>query len=77
MLTTIVLITMVALAFMAVREKDLLYAAIYLAGVSVMVSIIFLTLSAPDIALTEVAVGAGLSTFVMVAAIKKTQRMEK
>ncbi|NOX71554.1 MAG: DUF4040 domain-containing protein [Candidatus Micrarchaeota archaeon] len=77
MLTLILLISMVVFSVLAVRTKDLLYASIYLGVVSVFVSVLFVILSAPDIALTEIAVGAGLSTFIFIAAVKKTERMEK
>ncbi len=77
MLTLVALISMIILAVMSVQAKDLLYSVIYLAGVSIMVSVLFIILSAPDIALTEAAVGAGLSTFFFIAAVKKTERKEK
>lgn len=77
MLTTVVLSSAIIFSILAVREGDLLKSVIYLAIVSLMVSVLFVMLSAPDIALTEAAVGAGLSTFIFIAAIKKTERMEK
>ena len=77
MLTVLAVLSMAVFAFLAVKSKDLLYASIYLAAVSVMASIIFVLLQAPDIALTEAAVGAGLSTFIFIAAVKKTERREK
>ncbi|MBN2101677.1 MAG: DUF4040 domain-containing protein [Candidatus Aenigmarchaeota archaeon] len=77
MLTLVILVSMVVLSVLAVNAKDLLYASIYLAGVSVMVSVLFIVLSAPDIAMTEAAVGAGLSTFFFIATVKKTERREK
>ena len=77
MLTLVTLFSMIVLSALAIRSKDLLYASIYLAGVSVMVSILFIILSAPDIALVEAAVGVGLSTFFFVAAVKKTKRNEE
>ena len=77
MLTTVAVISIAVFSLLAVRAKDLLYASIYLAAVSVMVSVVFVILQAPDIAMTEAAVGAGLSTFIFIAAVKKTERMEK
>ncbi len=77
MLTLVVLISMIVFSILAVGAKDLLFASIYLAVVSMMVSVLFFLLSAPDIALTEAAVGAGLSTFFFIATVKKTERMEK
>ena len=76
MFAIIVLTLMVIFSVMAVETKDLIYASIYLGAVSVFASIVFVILSAPDIALTEAAICAGLSTFIFISAVKKTKRME-
>lgn len=61
---------------MAVRSKDLLVSVVYLALVSMTLALLFLVLQAPDIAITEAAVNAGLTTLIYVIAIKKTRRNE-
>jgi len=40
-------------------------------------SLLFLFLRAPDVALTEAAIGAGLTTYIFILTIRKTERMEK
>ncbi len=66
----------VVTAFMALRSKDLLGAAIFMAGMSLLLSLEFYLLQAPDVAIAEAAVGAGLSTAIFVIAINKTKRWE-
>ncbi|MBN1896232.1 MAG: DUF4040 domain-containing protein [Candidatus Aenigmarchaeota archaeon] len=63
-------------AFMALRCKDLLNSVIYLAAMSLVLSVEFYMLHAPDVAIAEAAVGAGLSTAIYVIAINRTERME-
>jgi len=40
-------------------------------------SILYLILQAPDVAITEAAIGAGLTTGIFVYVLKKTERFEK
>jgi len=67
----------VVTAALAVKSRDLLKSAIFLAAMSLMLSLEFFLLQAPDVAITEAAVGAGLSTAIFVIAIMKTRRMEE
>jgi uncharacterized MnhB-related membrane protein len=60
-----------------VRTKDLVYAVILLGGADVTLALGFYLLAAPDIAITQAAVVAGLSTFIFLIAIGKTRRMEE
>jgi len=64
-------------AFFALRSKDLLVSVIILAIMSLLLSIEFYILQAPDVAIAEAAVGAGLSTAIYVIAIKNSSRWEK
>lgn len=67
---------MIALSALAVISKDLIVSVIFLAFVSLALSMSFLILQAPDIAITEAAVKAGLTTLILIIALKKTRRME-
>ena len=67
---------MIIFAIYAVHTKDLLYAVVASMAVSLIVSILFYVLQAPDVAMAEAAIGAGISTAVFVIAIKKTERYE-
>jgi uncharacterized MnhB-related membrane protein len=56
--------TMITAALMATRGKQSLGISILSAGlVSLLASIQFLLLAAPDVAMTEAAIGSGLTTF--------------
>ena len=55
--------TMVLAAVMAIRGKRSLPISILAAGlVSLLASVLFLILAAPDVAMTEAAIGSGLTT---------------
>lgn len=70
------LIFLFALYVIAIELKDLLYSIIILTGGSITLAVIFYMLQAPDIAITQAAVGAGLSTVLFVIAISRTRRQE-
>ncbi|NPV88010.1 DUF4040 domain-containing protein [Coprothermobacteraceae bacterium] len=59
-------------AIYAISSRNLLSAAIAAGYVSLVVSIFFLLLQAPDVAMAEAAVGAALSTMILVYAIKRS-----
>ena len=73
----ILLILTVASCILAVVLKDLLACAIALAAMSLLLSLEFYILQAPDVAIAEAGVGACLSTAIMIVAIKGTKRMEE
>jgi len=63
-------------ALYAIRQKDLLYAVIATGVISLFLSVIFLMLQAPDVALTEAAIGIALTTIIFVITIRNTTRYE-
>jgi len=63
------LLTITALG--AVLVKDLLSAIVIFAGYSFFMAIAFAVLNAVDVALTEAAVGAGITTLLFIAALHK------
>jgi len=67
---------MVISAVLAVEWRDLLAAVVGMAAVSLFASLLFFMLQAPDVAMTEAAIGAALSAAVFIFAIKRTQRFE-
>lgn len=75
-LIAILLVLMIASAIYAVRQKDLLYAVIATGIISLILSILFFLLQAPDVALTEAAIGVALTTIIFVITIRNTERME-
>jgi energy-converting hydrogenase B subunit D len=62
---------------LAVIFKDLLAAAIAMGIMSLLLSLEFYILQAPDVAIAQAGVGACLSTAIMIVAIKGTKRMEE
>ncbi|NPV56851.1 MAG: DUF4040 domain-containing protein [Anaerolineae bacterium] len=69
MLELIVIAAMIFCAVMAIRAQRLLTSAIYLAGCSALVALFLYQLGAPEIAVIELSVGAGLVTILFVFAI--------
>lgn len=77
MIELVLLVTMTLLFLVVVREKDLLKATIYLSGSSFCLTLIFLILQAPDIAITQAAVEVVIVTVIFIVAIEKTRRFEE
>jgi energy-converting hydrogenase B subunit D len=69
-------ILIIASSLFAVLLKDLIAAAIAVAAMSLLLSLEFFILQAPDVAIAEAGVGACLTTAILVIAIKSTKRME-
>lgn len=77
-LINIVLFTMLVATALAVVRLRRLFAVVMLAGVfSLLSAILFVTLDAVDVAFTEAAVGAGISTVLMLGTLALTSRTEK
>lgn len=72
-----ILLGIVVSALMVVKFKDLISAAIALASCSLLVSLEFLILQAPDVAIAEAGVGALLTTAIFIFAIKGSRRREE
>ncbi len=75
-LNVVLIIFLICCAIAVERTKDLLSAVIIFDAYSVAMAILWLLLKAPDIALTEAAIGAGVTTILFVAVISKTRRAE-
>jgi len=69
-------ILIIASSVVAVVLKDLLAAAIAVAAMSLLLSLEFFILQAPDVAIAQAGVGACLTTAIFIIAIKGTKRME-
>jgi len=76
-LLIVLTIILIAAALNTVRSKDLVAAVISGSVVSLIASIYFYLLQAPDVALTEAAIGVGLSTIIFIITIRRTGRMEE
>ena len=69
-------IIMVAAAFMALYLKNLVSAIISAGVISLLASIIYLLLAAPDVAMTEAAIGSGLTTIVFLLALNRINKIK-
>lgn len=70
-------LAMVLLALLATRGKRSLGISILSAGlVSLLASVIFVLLAAPDVAMTEAAIGSGLTTFLFFFVLGRVRRGE-
>ncbi|MBW6516091.1 MAG: DUF4040 domain-containing protein [Candidatus Cloacimonetes bacterium] len=67
-------IFMLLATIFVVFSKKLLHSLIFLSLFSMLLALKYLTLRAPDVAITEAALGTGLATVVYLVAIKKTRR---
>jgi energy-converting hydrogenase B subunit D len=76
LLNGILLVFLIVCSIAVARTKDLLSAAIIFSAYSLVMAILWMLLSAPDIAITEAAIGCGITTILFIAAISKTRRME-
>jgi len=70
-------IIIVISAVFAITLKDLIAAAIAVAAMSLLLSLEFYILQAPDVAIAEAGVGACLTTAILVIAIRATKREEE
>lgn len=77
LLHIIIPILTVAASVVAVVLKDLLAAAIAVAAMSLLLSLEFYILQAPDVAIAQAGVGACLTTAIFIIAIRATKRMEE
>lgn len=68
-----ILIIMIVAGFLAVVLKKLLPSAIALSVASLLLSLEFYILHAPDVAIAEAAIGAGLTMAIFIFAIRGTR----
>jgi len=76
-LIEVLLILMLICAFISLHLKDMLAAVIILGVFSLLSSLIFFLMHAPDVALTEAAVGTGVGTVILIWIVHKTGRGDR
>ncbi|RGZ00639.1 hydrogenase subunit MbhD domain-containing protein [Clostridium sp. AM58-1XD] len=67
----ILLVFLIICAFCVLRSKNLFVAAIIFMAYSLIMSIIWALLQSPDLAITEAAVGAGITGILIFVTLKK------
>ena len=70
-LNVILLLFMIVCAIAVAATKNLLSAVITFMAQGLAMSVVWMLLQSPDLAITEAAVGAGVSSILMFAALKK------
>jgi uncharacterized MnhB-related membrane protein len=71
-----VLVLMLILAVLALLVRDLLATVVLVGVFSLLSCLVFYVLGAPDVALTEAAVGTGVGSVVFIWVVYKTQRRD-
>lgn len=77
LLNVILIIFLVSCAIAVERTKDLLGAIIIFSTYSLAMAVLWLLLKAPDVAMTEAAIGAGVTTVLFIAVISRIRKVEK
>ncbi len=75
-ISLLLIIFMLILAIITIEFNDLLKAVISSGGVSLIASILFYILNAPDVAMAEASIGAGLTIGIFIFALRRTARWE-
>jgi len=73
----LVCLLLVAAGAAAMLVRSLVSAAVLAGVASLLVSVLFLRMAAPDVAMTEAAIGAGLSTVIFLVAVRRTGKDER
>ncbi len=76
-LDLILLVLTVVCALAAVTVRDLLTSVVLLAAFSSFMCLLWIEMGAVDVAFTEAAVGAGVTTVFFVFVVYKTERLSK
>jgi len=76
-MVSLLILMMLIAAIAAFIYKDLMSAVIASCMVSLIASILFYLLHAPDVAMAEASIGAALLTAVFIIALRRTRRYEE
>ena len=73
----VILVFLVVAAISAIMAEDLLSSVILYGAYSFTIALTYLVLRSDDVAMTEAAVGAGVTTLLFLAALAKTSTKEE
>jgi len=73
----LLLALMVVASVMALQVRDMLAAVLLLGVFSLLSCLVFFLMHAPDVALTEAAVGTGVGTVVLIWIVYRTERRDE
>lgn len=77
LLNVMLLLFLIVCAIVVARTRDLLSAVIIFSAYSLVMAIIWQQLEAPDLAITEATMGAGVTSVLLLVVISKTRRHEE
>jgi energy-converting hydrogenase B subunit D len=76
-LDLLMLLVIVVIAIATISVKDLFSAVILFGAYSFLMAVVWAEMHSIDVSFTEAAVGAGVSTAFLIAAVSRTARWEK
>jgi uncharacterized MnhB-related membrane protein len=76
-MTVVLCIAMLVAAFVAIAGRSLPIAILASGLVSLVASVLFLILASPDVAMTEAAIGSGLTTFLFFFVLGRMRSSEE
>ncbi len=76
-MTILLALAIVVAALVAIRTKALPVAILSAGLVSLFASVLFVILAAPDVAMTEAAIGSGLTTFLFFFVLGRVRGMDR
>ncbi|TES88256.1 MAG: DUF4040 domain-containing protein [Dehalococcoidia bacterium] len=72
----IIPLALVVCAIFVAVSRDLLYAVVALAVLSLLLAFQFYLMKAPDVAIAEAGIGAAVTTAILIITLRATKRME-
>lgn len=75
-LNALLLLCLIVCAVAVAQIRDMLSAVIVFSSFGFIMAIVWQQLGAPDVAMVEAALGTGVTTLLLIAAISKTRRAE-
>ncbi|HMA68963.1 MAG TPA: DUF4040 domain-containing protein [Candidatus Mcinerneyibacterium sp.] len=76
-LSAIFILIILLFSILAIESKNILKSIVFLSAASILTALIFVIWKAPDVAMTEAAIGAGLTTFLFVLTYFKINTIKK
>lgn len=77
LMTVVLCLAMIVAALVAILGKSLPIAILAAGLVSLVASVLFLILASPDVAMTEAAIGSGLTTFLFFFVLSRVRAGEQ
>ncbi len=76
-IASIFILIIFLLSILAIESKNILKSILFLSAASIFTALVFVVWKAPDVAMTEAAIGAGFTTFLYFITYFKVKKMKK